>query len=136
MTAQQERKQVIRKFMRENYSDDRLAQLLAHAQEGKLNYFSCCCFVGVHDAKHALRTRKDTDWEGHEVAIFSPCKREASTAYGQLVPLEGEKVIQTSDASDLPRRRILIPMIKAEMKRRSLLREGKELGVLLETVPA
>ncbi len=52
-----ETKQIIRDFMKTNYSDERLAMLLAHAQSGKLAFNSCCCFVGVSTAQHALTSR-------------------------------------------------------------------------------
>lgn len=50
-----ERKRVIRQFMREHYSDERLCALLAHARDGKLAYGSCCCFVGAANADHPLQ---------------------------------------------------------------------------------
>lgn len=59
MTEQQQRKQHIRAFMQAHYTDERLAMLLAHARDGKLSYISCCCFIGIANADHALRGRSD-----------------------------------------------------------------------------
>ena len=50
------RKLEIREFMRKHYTDERLAMLLAHARDGKLNFSSCCCFIGIATADHALRS--------------------------------------------------------------------------------
>lgn len=51
----------IRAFMRNHYTDERLAMLLAHARDGKLAYVTCCCFVGIPTADHALRTDGEMD---------------------------------------------------------------------------
>lgn len=56
-----ENKQICRAFLQEHYTDERLAMLLAHAEDGKLSYFSCCCFIGTATSDHALR--------GHSVLI-------------------------------------------------------------------
>lgn len=52
-TRMQGLKKPIREFMQKHYTDERLAQLLAHAQDGKLSYWSCCCFIGIPTAVHS-----------------------------------------------------------------------------------
>jgi hypothetical protein len=129
MTAQQERKQHIRAFMQAHYTDERLAQLLAHAQDGKLAYLSCCCLIGVRSAKHALQGRNN-DWNtysGHgkmsDTAV--PGSGLASNAYAWLCgPIY----------DDAKRRRILIPMIRAEMKRRAALAAQSEVSTQAQRV--
>lgn len=119
MTAQQGRKQVIRNFMRTNYTDERLAMLLAHAKDGKLGFFSCCCFVGVSSATHALRSDINRDLGTHGPLFVSiDGGIEASNAYGCLWKHANRR---DDYAKDAERRRILIPMIRAEMKRRDSL---------------
>jgi len=111
MTKQQERKQVIRKFMREFYTDERLAQLLAHAQDGKLTYCSCCCLIGLRTAQHALEGANENwiAYAEHE-SPHNALSGDASEAYCNL-----------GIGNDPKRRRILIPMIRAEFKRRGML---------------
>jgi hypothetical protein len=97
-------KQAIRNFMQLHYTDERLAQLLAHAQEGKLSFMSCCCFIAIPTANHALRQRGETG--GHLlIARTLPGAIEAELAFMSL-------------GQDTRRRRILIPMVRAEMRRR------------------
>ena len=110
MTEQQKRKQHIRAFMQAHYTDERLAQLLAHAQDGKLAYCSCCCLIGIPTANHALRGECDyRNYLGHD-SPHNSLSGDASSAYANIALGE-----------DSIRRRILIPMIRAEMKRRAAL---------------
>lgn len=141
MTAKQEQKQVIRRFMQDHYTDERLAMLLAHAQSGRLSYASCCCFAGVSNAPHALRTAKDRSYSyvAHGIPDWG-----ASAAYGLLVPLltNMRHTYDPSEAADTIRRRILIPMIRAEMRRRDRAAERRRQSdpnfietVVLECLP-
>lgn len=125
MTEQQIRKQAIRSFMQNHYTDERLCQLLAHARDGKLNYVSCCCFIGVHNAPHSLQDRFTFGSSKHFLDAYSlPGGLEANNAYDLL----------THKKDDSQRQRILIPMIRAEMKRREVLRYKKELEQELQEV--
>jgi hypothetical protein len=131
-----ERKQAIRNFMQAHYTDERLAMLLAHAQEGKLLFASCCCFIGVATADHTLSTISNSE-------LFEAMYGDSYPAY-ERNPLPFQRIVRHYDktAKSLPgaleaemaymklggdglddavRRRILIPMIKAEMKRRAQL---------------
>jgi hypothetical protein len=112
MTKQQERKRIMRSFMQNHYTDERLAMLLAHAQQGKLRYMSCCCFIGITTANHPLQ-------EGISYADGEHFYRLRNN-YGYVT---AEIAFQkcAPGRSDEERRRILIPMIRAEMRRRDRL---------------
>lgn len=109
-----ERKNAIRGFMREHYTDERLAQLLAHAQDGKLTFWSCCCFIGIVTADHrlcgSLMQRILADPDHYLVA------RRLNGAYG------AEKAFAALPHDKLSRIRLLIPIIRAEMRRRDRMR--------------
>ncbi len=126
MTDQQARKRDIRSFMRTHYTDERLAQLLAHAQDGKLAYVSCCCFIGIATADHSLRSSYPYGKEGRDHLDISRNTLEgaghAELAYSWLWHLNSEELTPEADTPvgrDAIRIRILIPMIRAEMRRRS-----------------
>ena len=110
----------IREFLRTAYSDERLAMLLAHAQEGKLSYMSCCCLIGIPTANHALKEVL----QGGDHIIKSralPGGMEAEKAFYALIG--GLATPKASlEVGDHARRLRLIPMVKAEMRRRSRLR--------------
>ena len=114
-------RQDIRAFLA-HFTDERLAALLAHAQDSKLAFYSCCCLVGAATADHALQGRKNS-WgerenrEPHYVrALDLPGSDEAEWAFGYGL-LAGARV--WSEASrDALRRRRLIPILKAELRRR------------------
>lgn len=136
MRTIRELKKPIRAFMQAQYTDERLAQLLCHARDGKLSYASCCCFIGVSTADHALQSwQEDPDVaQPHiRVARSLPLAHVAEVAFRDLVKtwwIEGD--------SDLCRQRILIPMIRAEMKRREKLRAAPraEEKTLAESAPS
>ena len=123
-----EAKQVIRDFMRTHYTDERLAMLLAHAQNGQLAFNSCCCFVGVTSAQHKLISTWPVFVGGVYVSHGGPTYtgiaggREASIAYRCLMHGTQTGSFAGLDRNDPQRQRILIPMIKAEMRRREKLR--------------
>ena len=120
MNTHKQNKQAIREFMQDHYTDERLAMLLAHAQDGKLAYGSCCCFIGIPTVDHPALVG-----HGFPITLHAAKARlqwpltapAAEFAFFQLAPgLESHHV-----ASDAKRRRILIPMIRAEMRRRERL---------------
>lgn len=51
----QSNEEIISEFMQKHYTDERLSWLLAHAESGALSFWSCCCFIGIPTADHALR---------------------------------------------------------------------------------
>lgn len=106
--------------MRLHYSDQQLAALLAHARDGKLAYQSCCCFISIPTADHALRSELNFGkviGTGHyQIAMELSGANSAEAAFLYL----GEHVVIHDDwkSDDKVRRRILIPMVLAEMRRR------------------
>lgn len=117
-------KRAIRQYLRTAYSDERLAWLLAHAREGKLAYQSCCCFIGVATADHALQARADVNLApaGHyHLARRFVGAREAEQAYWEFGYRGESRSVQSSDEV---RRRRLVPMILSEMRRRSRMRSA------------
>jgi hypothetical protein len=116
--------QIITQFLQTQYSDERLAMLLAHAEDGKLAYYSCCCFAGVPTATHALQGdykevafnvgisdheyHPDWNWDTREVM---------SRAYAHFA------------LTDELRRAKLIPLIEAEMARREMERSESQVEV-------
>jgi hypothetical protein len=121
-TELRQRKQAIRSFMREHYTDERLAMLLAHAQEGRLSYLSCCCFIGTTTARHPLR-------DGRSMILGTRLRSRFDVVrpkhYNEAQKLSGAYEAETAFLeiaySDVARRRILIPMVRAEMRRRDRL---------------
>lgn len=124
MTKQQERKQHIRAFMQAHYTDERLAQLLAHCQDGKFAFNSCCCFVAIPTADHALQGEGDWHHQHYADAHRLSGASEAESAVFHLVDHLGIHLNRDF-------RRILIPIIRAEIKRRDALVAPTE--VLAET---
>jgi hypothetical protein len=44
----------IQRFLQKAYTDEKLAALTAHTEDGKVAYGSCCCLIGIPGADHAL----------------------------------------------------------------------------------
>lgn len=101
----------LRAFIRQHYTDARLAEVTAFAQDRKLGLLSCCCFIGCATATHALVPAADS-MEGmntthyHQAKIYLPGAREAEFAFAYLGDTDEE------------RRRRIIPILEAEMRRR------------------
>lgn len=118
----QQLKQDIRAFLRSAYTDQRLAEVLAHAQDGKLSYWSCCCLRGAATADHALKPMTD-DWNAphYSTAMDLPNSAQAAVAYLNLGgPWSADDA--ENEQSDSRRRRIVIPILRAEIRRRDKLR--------------
>lgn len=116
-----EAKRAIRRYLTSAYSDDRLAWLLAHARHGRLSYQSCCCLIGAATSDHALRGRtslKDASSPHYIVARQFVGAQEAERGYYSLGVI-GKPWRLTQD--ELRRRRV-IPMLLAEMRRREAAR--------------
>lgn len=120
--------QILTEYMQKHYSDEKLAALLAHAEDGKLSYFSCCCFIGVATADHALRgygeymTMEDPVGEDHYDRAYEFLEAlDVEEAFGDLAVDRDEEDEEDADADkkrDAERRARLIPLIHAEIKRR------------------
>ena len=125
-------KQTIRAFLAAHYSDERLAWLLAHARARALSYHSCCCLIGVATADHALRPHLQTD-------AIHPCNPESSHLFAARTlsfaavaedGFEALGYVATVDApggeawkrQDEIRRRRVVPIILAEIRRRERVR--------------
>lgn len=109
----------IEKFLG-HYTDQKLAELLAHCEDGKFAFFSCCCFIGAATADHPLVSKADYN---HFVQPWSrvPHYRKAK----QLAFADGaESEVRLLAPHDDGRRALLIPIIKEEMERRAKLRES------------
>ena len=112
-------KAVIRDFMRAQYTDGRLAQLLDHARSGKLDYLSCCCFIGIVTEDHGglVGRRDDLFASLHlDAAKRLPKAIDAEQAFLWLAAGMWRK------SSDEARRLRIIPIIKAEIRRRMRVR--------------
>lgn len=108
------------------YTDERLAMLLAHAQDGKLEFASCCCLVGIPTADHALQGKSNFTAQPHYVmAVYGvPTWEEAAeTNFRPITKLvkaaEVEAHALAVSGAGLCVR--LIPLILAEMDRRASL---------------
>lgn len=111
--AHRNRKQEIRSFfMREKYSDANLVRLLTHAREGKLQDASCCCFIGITTAPEHIHEGTLADMPRDHIGHYSA----AALNVGGMI---ADGAYATISGVDEVRRRILIPMILAEIKRRS-----------------
>lgn len=109
-------RQAIRSFMRLNYSDERLAMLLAHTQSGRLDFTSCCCFIGIATADHALQGEGEfLSFDHTNLARMLPLGGAAELAF---LSLADELPEGTTEERNVVRRRRLIPIIKAEIRRR------------------
>lgn len=114
------------------YTDERLAMLLAHAQDGKLSYYSCCCLRGVPSADHALKgtfvgsvaVTAPTEHRSY-LETETPTHRPADLAFHALSKVKG--TAEEYRLGDLERCAKLIPLIEAEMRRRALKSQAREM---------
>jgi len=116
-----ELKKGIRAFF-PNYTTEGLTAYLAHAQDGKVFYSSCCCLIGGATADHALQGRCDTNNYAHyQVAKTLAGADRAEAAFFDLGrPNYKHPLGADGLKDDAQRRRVLIPMIKAELRRRAM----------------
>lgn len=108
----------IETYLQTAYDDKHLAMLLAHAESGKLAYFSCCCFAGIPTADHELQGENREVSNAHWASRFPTGGWAASHAFNRLSRTRDEEEANTA------RRAKLIPLIKAEMSRRAELARG------------
>lgn len=122
MTKTQELKQPIRQWLA-LFPEQRLVDLLAHAQDGKLSFYSCCCLIGMLNAKGRLRgrDREPEVLDGHEMNHHLTMRSgypEAERAEDAYLSIGIIATRQSDEESESRRRRILIPMIRSEMWQR------------------
>lgn len=133
MTNTQELKKPIREWLKK-FDDQRLASLLAHAQDGNLAFNSCCCLIGMYNAPLNMAFVADRasnpGWfrepkhQGHPLCHHEHV-RELFGAQAQIVEnafrdlaFHPSPLPRGNAEQDARRRRILIPMIRAEMRYR------------------
>lgn len=119
----QQAEQLITEFLQEHYTDEKLAALLAHAEDGKLAYMSCCCLVGFPFADHAPQGENELVPSCHPTRVNGNPLPLADFAYWCLGS-EGEddEANGAWDFYENVRRQRLIPIIKREMERRDRMR--------------
>lgn len=122
-------KQTIREFMYEHYTDERLVMLLAHAQSGRLTFHSCCCFIGIATADHALRSDGwDADGSSIHNSHIATARQLPGAARAEQAFLSLGYRREDEDFGPMmeARRRVrrLIPIIKAEIRRRDRERQA------------
>jgi len=120
--------QIISQYLQTAYTDEQLAALLAHAEDGKLSFYSCCCLAGIPTANHALQSvtyAADGWWELKDEWTHENLETDeqvaVSDAFKDLADGGDRK-----DLEDAERRAKLIPLVKAEILRRDSLREYSE----------
>jgi len=111
-------KQPIRSWLK-LYPDERLAALLAHARDGQLVYGSCCCLVGAINAPHALQGAITGRHRWSDLVHVVRARRIPGA-----IPAE-HAFLFLAEYDDI-RRRILIPVIKTEIRMRGRLRRLDE----------
>lgn len=118
----------LRAFLQAHYSDEKLAALLAHAEDGKLVYESCCCFVGIATADHALHVKNEFYFteEHYSQALALPGGASADLAYCLLVKEMNIFFNINKKERNKYRRQQIIPLIREEMARREALRNVVE----------
>lgn len=107
-------------FMRQHYTDERLAMLRAHAEDGKLAFFSCCCFIGVATADHPLHGKHDGVPFGRHYRAAQALSdvQSAERAAGALWRTSGGPFLAYADQGFRAR---LLPLILWEQCRRDRL---------------
>ncbi len=106
----------IQNFLRTAYSDEGLAALLAHAEDGKLSYTSCTCLIGSVNPGHALLPAGgycEDIWHLYIVRAL-PFAKEAEAEFDKL----GDPGDGLTPWSDELRRERVLPLIQAEISRR------------------
>lgn len=103
-------KRHIRSFLRNHYTDQRLAELGAHAQDGKFNALGCCCLIGAVNSPHALTGGSYLMCGGDH---FGESKRLAGAVDAELAIVTVYLRAGMSGAG-----RVLSSMCRAEMRRR------------------
>jgi hypothetical protein len=106
----------IEQFLREQYSDEKLAALLAHAEDGKLSFGSCCCFIGVATATHALQGYNYIEAYGTSLEDHLKLARKLPFAH------DAEDEFLALGGRDRERQKAIIPLIRAEIARRDSLK--------------
>jgi hypothetical protein len=126
------------KFLQTTYTDETLAALLAHTKTEpgedparKLSFFSCCCFIGIPNAPHALR--------GYVPEFAQGRVLPAGSTHHQSVRLSSELAADAEEeffflgSTDAERRERMVPLIEAEIVRREQVREQETQRALVSS---
>jgi hypothetical protein len=103
------------KYLQCAYTDQKLFELLAHCQDGKLSFSSCCCFIGIPTADHPLRGAAWPAGGHYLVASKLALELTGQARYASNAEAEFKQLGE----SDPERREKLLPLIEAEIERRS-----------------
>jgi len=95
--------------------------VLAHARAGKLAFNSCCCFIGCFTADHPLQAWSNNFDVHYHYARKLPGALGAEQAF-----------LEIGRNDDELRRRRIIPILRAELRRREL--ANREMALQLEAV--
>ena len=106
--------EAIKAFLREQYTDERLAMLQAHIEDGKFVFQSCCCLIGIPTADHALRGEYWVHAQGAEHYSAARHLPGAIEAENEMMWIGGDGALPT----DRQRREALLPLVIEEMERR------------------
>jgi hypothetical protein len=112
-------KRILRQFLMAHYSDSDLVFLLDSARIGTLEYASCCCFIGIptRDASQNLMG------VAHLPLHLDISRLLFDDAY------EAEMAFKVLGRTDVERRRRIIPVVLAEIRRRTRARVGQSNSV-------
>lgn len=101
-----------------DWTTEQLCALLAHAQDGKLSYGSCCCLIGIRSADHAYKSRLGNTniFNTHYMRQrFSPRDKMAERAFRNL----GLGLFEV-EQQDAQRLAAIIPLIQKELHSRDV----------------
>jgi len=105
------------KFLQTAYTDQGLADLRAHTEEGKLSARSCCCLIGITNAPHALRGEILEFTQGRTLPPGST--HHQTVRLGSALADSAECEFFALGTDDAERRQRLLPLILAEEERRA-----------------
>lgn len=118
-------KQQIRSFIREHYTDQRLVEVLAFAQDGKFEFNSCCCLIGAATADElGHRGVAKNVGQHYELAGLLSGAEQAEYSFCNLGFAGGHSFIG-GPIKNLRKRRI-IPILRAEIRRRERIKNKRE----------
>jgi hypothetical protein len=119
-----ESKQLIRRWISERFSDERLAEVYAFNQDGKMMYESpCCCLLGVTGAENLHEAGSGCD-KRHYIRIREtvPIGMATELAYNFL----GNIAPHWMQFGDPLRRRRLSAILRAQMRIRAQERRARQ----------
>jgi hypothetical protein len=128
-------KQIVREWVRANFSDEKLASVVAFNADGKMSFRNPCgCLMGVTysntlhmgrdcDREHYWLARKQDLAQTRRFAALFPCSRigKAEKAYNFL---GFSADFRNCFGDDHLRRRRFAALLRAEMRRRERLQAG------------